>query len=125
MSHSEAPISFTLTLGPGRDLFTIRGNDAAEFVENAMHAPVLIEWCRKLQEAAAGNAAATVAAPVVAAPAPQAAPVPAAPTQAHACQHGAMVFRTSKPGADPWKGWFCPLPQGTDGRCKTIYERER
>ena len=123
MTHSEAPISFTTKVNG--DLFTIRGNDSAEFVEHAMQAPVLIEWCKKIQEAANGLSAAPVPAQAPAAPAPVTTPVvaPSQPQQAHTCQHGPMVFRTSKPGADPWKGWFCPLPKETPGRCKTVYER--
>ena len=125
MSHSEAPISFTVKING--DLFTIRGNDSAEFVEHAMQAPVLIEWCKKIQEAAAGipsTATVSAPAPAVQAPTPAAPPAVApAAQQAHACQHGPMVYRTSKPGMDPWKGWFCPLPKDTAGRCKTVYER--
>ena len=40
------------------------------------------------------------------------------------CKHGALVYRTSKPGAPKeWKGWFCPSPQGTADQCAPKFLR--
>ena len=44
------------------------------------------------------------------------------PSDAPSCNHGVMKFRegTVKSGANvgkPYKGWFCPAPQGTN-QCK-------
>ena len=40
------------------------------------------------------------------------------------CQHGKLVYRTSKPGAPKeWKGWFCPSPQGTPDQCAPKFLR--
>lgn len=42
------------------------------------------------------------------------------PESAPVCNHGPMKYRegTSKTG-NPYKGWFCPAPQGTPGgQCK-------
>lgn len=44
----------------------------------------------------------------------------AQPDSAPSCNHGPMKYRegTSRQG-NPYKGWFCPAPQGTPGgQCK-------
>lgn len=44
-------------------------------------------------------------------------PAPGAPT----CDHGARVFRTSKPGAaKQWQAWFCPQPKGAV-QCSAVW----
>lgn len=40
-------------------------------------------------------------------------------SNAPVCNHGARVYRESKPGAaKQWKAWFCPTAQGTPDQCK-------
>lgn len=52
-------------------------------------------------------------------------PTAPAPTLAEGhCQHGKLVWRESKPGADKaWKGWFCPSPKGTPDQCSPKFIR--
>lgn len=52
-------------------------------------------------------------------------PTAPAPTlQEGHCQHGKLVWRESKPGADKaWKGWFCPSPKGTPDQCAPKFIR--
>ena len=69
------------------------------------------------------NAIQTLGATPVAAPA---APVYNSPTSfpEGSCQHGALVWRESKPGVPKaWKGWFCPSPKGTPDQCEPKFVR--
>lgn len=45
----------------------------------------------------------------------------AQPDSAPSCNHGPMKYRegTARGTGNPYKGWFCPAPQGTPGgQCK-------
>lgn len=48
-------------------------------------------------------------------------PAPAAPAQAPACAHGTMTFIKGVNARGPWAGYKCPAPNGTPGKCKTIF----
>lgn len=45
------------------------------------------------------------------------APAGAAPT----CAHGTMAFIKGVNARGPWQGYKCPAPNGTPGKCKTIF----
>lgn len=59
-------------------------------------------------------------------PAATQAPVQAAPAPAGAaptCAHGPMVFIKGVNAKGPWSGHKCPAPNGTPGKCQTIFNR--
>ena len=59
--------------------------------------------------------------PVPVAGVQQSAPAVAAPGQAPSCAHGQMTFIKGVNARGPWAGYKCPAPNGTPGKCKTIF----
>lgn len=53
---------------------------------------------------------------VVSAPAPSAGEAPS-------CAHGQMVFMKGVNARGPWSGYKCPAPNGTPGKCQTIFNK--
>ena len=66
----------------------------------------------------------TVGAAPVAAPATAVAPAPAAEAaQGRNCPHGQMKFIKGVNAKGPWSGYKCALPDGSPGKCQTIFNR--
>lgn len=42
--------------------------------------------------------------------------------QGRTCPHGARTRREGDNSRGHWIGWYCPLPKGTPGQCKTEFE---
>lgn len=57
---------------------------------------------------------------------PPPAPIPPANDVAdnviHTCAHGKRDRRTGTSARGPWVGYFCPLPKGSPGQCKAVFE---
>ena len=62
--------------------------------------------------------------PVAAPSQPQAVSVPAPSAgEAPSCAHGQMVFMKGVNARGPWSGYKCPAPNGTPGKCQTIFNK--
>lgn len=141
---TEASFSYTTKIGG--DLFTVRGNNPAEFKANLEAAVTanLIDYALAVQEAAnkpTQPAGVTVAEqhlgahviPAAAAPdnpwaTPAPAPAPAAPAgDGPTCAHGPMTFKSgtagpnSKTPGKPYKMWACTGPRGST--CDPVWVR--
>jgi guanyl-specific ribonuclease Sa len=55
--------------------------------------------------------------------APQAAAPVAEAAQGRNCPHGAMKFIKGVNAKGPWSGYKCALPDGTPGKCQTVFNR--
>lgn len=138
MTSSEAAFSFTTKVGG--DLFTVRGNSAAEFKTNLEAAVTadLITYATAVQEAAAGINAVDLAKQHLGATVQPAAPstpnpwqqpaqaAPAAPANGPTCAHGAMTYKEGVAGPNaktpgkPYKMWACPSRDRSD-QCKAVW----
>jgi hypothetical protein len=132
MTHSEAPISITVKSAAG-SLVTLRASTAEELDQVvALSLASLTSATTELEAAIRG---ANTAVP----PQPQAAAIATAfggaiisespsanPGQGgRMCPHGAMTRIHGLTGKFvPYKGYFCPAPQGAPGKCTTQYIKQ-
>ena len=136
MTHTEAPISITVKSAAG-SLVTLRASTAEELDQVvALSIASLASATAELEAAVRGT---NVAVP----PEPQAAAiatsfggaiisegpsgyVPANPGQGvRMCPHGAMTRIYGLTGKfGPYKGHFCPAPQGAPNKCTTQYIKQ-
>lgn len=132
MTHSEAPISITAKT-PASTLVTIRASNAEEL--DQVVALTIASLASAVQELEAALRPVNTAVP----PQPQVATIatqfggviiseePSAnPGQGgRMCPHGAMTRIHGLTGKfGPYKGHFCPAPQGAPNKCTTQYVRQ-
>lgn len=104
---------FSLTIKVDGDLFTVRGDTAQEFAENANAAAGVITAVKALQQASngsVGNLQAVQATEVALPQAPQSSDnYDGFEFDRYTCKHGKRVFKegTNKKTGKPYAGYFC------------------
>ena len=131
MSSTEAPISINLKTVGGTQI-TLRAETPDEFTALTAGIFQIVEAVGEVETAVRGSAPANTAVP----PDPQVAAIAtqfnavmvqpqsqAAPTSGQRmCPHGAMTRIHGLTGKfGPYKGHFCPAPQGAPNKCTTQY----
>ena len=129
--HTEAPISITVKSAAG-SLITVRAANAEELDQSvAMSLASLASATTELEAAIRGAAPVNPAVP----PQPAIAAVAAAfnateivttpGAGARQCPHGTMTRIHGLTGKfGPYKGHFCPAPQGSTNKCTTQYIKQ-
>ena len=122
MSSTEAPISINLKTAGGTQI-TLRAETPDDFTALTAGIFQIVEAVGEVETAVRGSAPVNTATP----PDPQVAAIAsqfnAAPTSGQRmCPHGPMTRIHGLTGKfGPYKGHFCPAPQGATNKCTTQY----
>ena len=144
---SESNFSFTTKIA-GTDLFTVRGDNYDEFLQNLTLAGSVAgvsTLINHLDGTATTPVATTEAAidlvqstfpgstvvdsgtgfnPVPPTPAPWDQPLAAPAAPARGCPHGEMIKRTGTSAKGEWRAFFCPTPKDTPGQCSPVFAKK-
>lgn len=135
---NESNISYTTKIN--NDLFTVRGDNYDEFVNNAMQFasipainallsllnglnPVEAQAVAQIQETVPATVTATpsVIPPQTFAPVPPQQAAPAVAVTAPTCQHGVKVAKKGNGARGEWKGWMCPAQKTDPTQCQPLW----